>query len=143
VSVPSEHLTTVLRKDYQEAFERIVAYVSPHQCEGWIENWFWDVVHGRRPWPFWLEPDEQILGDMHVLLDQARVWFAWSFTRQVWGVVRVAIWAEHAKRNGVAEAQNMCADFQRRIGRAREKKEKEAQPSGVVVEEEVEKKRVL
>lgn len=129
-------LTAVLREDHQKAFERIVDYLAPHQCEGWIEYWFWDVMQGRRPWPFWLDPDEGILADMHALLDDARVWFAWSFTRQVWGVVRAAVWAEHAKVNGVVEAQDMCADFQRKVARARATVEKEVPAPGLVVEEQ-------
>lgn len=111
---PKSRLTAVLSDPHRAALERVGAYFSTSGAEGWIEYWFWDVVEGRRPWIFWLDADDGIRADMLALRDEARVWFTWSFTRRVWEPVRLAVWREHAAKHGFDEAQNRCADFQKK-----------------------------
>jgi hypothetical protein len=105
--VPKEPPSPVLSPEHQALFDRITAYFSPYgDCAGWIEYWMWDVAQCLRPWPFWLEYSEPLEVDLITLRDQAKVWFAWDFSKRAWQMVRVAVWVEHTKKYGVLEAQD-------------------------------------
>jgi len=107
---------------YKAALDRVVAFLAPHNVEGWIEYWLWDALEGRRPWPFWLDWDP-IRPDLNLLRNEAQMWFEWSLARKTWRLIPVSLWAEQVKRGGVIEAQRVCALVEGRKDRARQEKE--------------------
>lgn len=117
---PDQRLTASLDEEHQRALDRIGAYLLATGTQGWIEYWFWDVIEGRRPWPFWLDVDESIRSDMLALRNGPQVWFTWSFTRRAWQPVHLHSWLGHVKKYGVLEAQNRCDDLQKKVGRGKE-----------------------
>jgi len=102
------------------AFQRVVAYFWPYGVEGWIEYWVWDLVMGRRDWPHGILSSEDLIVDLHQLIREAKVWFVWSFSRQVWGVVPLKVWIWHTKTTNYLEAQEKCRVFQERFARVKE-----------------------
>lgn len=119
--------------DRWDALHRVTAFLGSHNVEGWIEYWMWEVVEGTKPWPFWMEPNEQVLSDMRFLRNEADSWFSFDLESGKWGPVPLEQWVEHVKTCSYRDAQDRCAAFYKT------KKEKEVLPgqsTGVEVGEQ-------